>query len=223
MSPHLRKTAGRRRPRHGRPPVRPGRHRARPHRDLRRRGARRGAAAGVRPGRRSRRSSRSAPTSCRCCPRVSTTTRGCGCVLDTEVTGIDPRHAGPSARRRQHAVATTRWCWPPARAVRAAGAGPRPAGLLRLPHHRGPRGDPRRPRPAPRVGAVIGGGLLGLEAANALLPARARHPRGRVRAAADAGAGRRGRRRDAAPAHRAARAAPCTPARPPRRCSATTA
>ena len=42
------------------------------------------------------------------------------------------------------------------------------AGLLRLPHHRGSRGDPRLRADAPKVGVVIGGGLLGLEAANAL-------------------------------------------------------
>ena len=42
---------GGRRQRHGRPPLRAGRDRARPHRDPRHRGGGRGAAAGVRPGR----------------------------------------------------------------------------------------------------------------------------------------------------------------------------
>ena len=57
--------------------------------------------------------------------------------------------------------------------VRAAGAGPRSSVVPRLPHPRRPRRDPRgrsarrRSRPCAR-GVVIGGGLLGLEAANAL-------------------------------------------------------
>ena len=55
------------------------------------------------------------------------------------------------------------------------------------------------------VGAVIGGGLLGLEAANALVPAGPGDPRRRDGAPPDGGAGRRGRRRDPDPAHREAR------------------
>ena len=47
---------------------------------------------------------------------------------------------------------------------------------------------------AASAGVVVGGGLLGLEAAGALRQPRARHPRRRVRAPADAAAGRRGRR-----------------------------
>ena len=54
-------------------------------------------------------------------------------------------------------------------------------------------------------GIVIGGGLLGLEAANALRPARPGDPRRRDGAAADAGAARRRRRRDPGPPHREAR------------------
>jgi nitrite reductase (NADH) large subunit len=59
------------------------------------------------------------------------------------------------------------WCWRPAHILRAAGAGPRSRGVFCLSH-------PRRPRPYCRLrrrakrGVVIGGGLLGLEAANAL-------------------------------------------------------
>ena len=53
-------------------------------------------------------------------------------------------------------------------ALRPSGRGPRPGRLLRLPHDRGPRGDPGRERAA-TSGIVIGGGLLGLEAANALV------------------------------------------------------
>ena len=90
--------------------------------------------------------------------------------------------------------------------VRAAGARARPAGLLRLPHHRRPRGaarlrrEPARRHGRPVRGVVVGGGLLGLEAANALPALGADDARRRVRPAADAAAGRRGRRRGAAPA-----------------------
>ena len=52
--------------------------------------------------------------------------------------------------------------------VRAAGRRARPARLLRLPHDRGPRSDHRRRAARSKVGMVIGGGLLGLEAAKAL-------------------------------------------------------
>ena len=52
------------------------------------------------------------------------------------------------------------------------------------------------------VGAVIGGGLLGLEAAYALSQAGDEGPRDRVRAAADGAAARRDRRRGAAPPDR---------------------
>ena len=135
---------GRRRPRHGRPPLRPGRDRARPDRDPRHRRGRRGAARRPTTGSRSPRSSRSAPRSCPSCPRGSTTTRGSGCCSAPrsrastrrrrpccsadggEVLGL--RRAGAGHRRG---------------AVRAADARPRPARLLRLPHDRGPRGDPR--------------------------------------------------------------------------------
>ena len=66
----------------------------------------------------------------------------------------------------------------------------------------------RRCPPTPtagRTGVVVGGGLLGLEAANALRRLGLSHPRGRAGAPADAAAGRRGRRRHAAPAHRGPR------------------
>ena len=52
--------------------------------------------------------------------------------------------------------------------VRAAGAGPRRDRLLRLPHHRGPARRSRQYAAGRRIGAVVGGGLLGLEAAGAL-------------------------------------------------------
>ena len=78
-------------------------------------------------------------------------------------------------------------------------------GLLRLPHARRPRRHPRRAeaaieRAAPRARGqrlVIGGGLLGLEAANALRLLGPDAARRRVRAAADAAAARRRRRRGA--------------------------
>ena len=54
----------------------------------------------------------------------------------------------------------------------------------------------------PVRGAVVGGGLLGLEAAGALVGLGAALHRRGVRAAADGAAGRRGRRRGAAPDHR---------------------
>ena len=55
------------------------------------------------------------------------------------------------------------------RAVRAADPRRIGAGRLRLPHDRRRRGDPRGVRPARSAAIVIGGGLLGLEAAKALL------------------------------------------------------
>ena len=69
--------------------------------------------------------------------------------------------------------ATTRWCWP---LVRTPFVPPIPGSelpaLLRLPHAGRPRrhpGDGRGSRPVDRAaGVVVGGGLLGLEAANAL-------------------------------------------------------
>ena len=70
----------------------------------------------------------------------------------------------------------------------------RPAGRLRLPDDRGPRGDPARGLDRARA-AVIGGGLLGLEAAKAMLDLGC-DARRRVRAAAHAAPGRRRRRRD---------------------------
>ena len=87
------------------------------------------------------------------------------------------------ARRRWRSIRPARWSAPPRGAelaydklVLATGSYPfvppikgnQDARLLRLPHHRGPGGHRRRARPASNVGTVIGGGLLGLEAANAL-------------------------------------------------------
>ena len=92
------------------------------------------------------------------------------------------------------------------RAVRAAGAGPRPRRRASSTARSTtstrcatpPRPPRRRPGAGRRSGVVVGGGLLGLEAANALRAARALPARRGDRAAADAGAGRRGRRGAAA-------------------------
>ncbi len=65
--------------------------------------------------------------------------------------------------------------------------------------------DRERTLSRPVRGAVVGGGLLGLEAAGALHGDGRRDHGRRVRAAADAAAGRRGRRRGPAPADRGAR------------------
>ena len=206
MSPHLRKTARRRRPRHGRPPLRPGRDRARPHRDPRHRGRRRGAAAGVRPGRahlvlRGRR--RRAVAAAR---RAVRRPAGAAACSAPRSTAFDPGDARPCCSTDGEVLAYDEL-------VLATGAapfvppvpGPRPAGLLRLPDHRGPRGDPRgggdgapRRRRDRRRAARAGG-------RQRAAPARPRDPRGRDGAAADGGAGRRRRRRDPAPAHRGAR------------------
>ena len=170
MSPHLPQDPGRRRPRHGRPPLRAGRDRARPHRDPRHRGRRRGAAAGVRPGRahlvlRGRR--RRALAAAR---GASTTTRGCGCCLGTAVDGFDPetrdRARWPTARSSP----TTSWCWPPARRRSCRRCpGHDLAGCFVYRTIEDLEAIREAAAHGARVGAVIGGGLLGLEAANALV------------------------------------------------------
>ena len=67
--------------------------------------------------------------------------------------------------------------------------GRRPARLLRLPHHRRPRRDQdSAAEDADRAASVVGGGLLGLEAADALRGLGLRHARRRDRAPADAAA-----------------------------------
>ena len=167
---------------------------------------RRGAAAGVRPGRAHLVLRRSAPTSCRCCPtgayddpRVRLRARHRGRpAIDRDARTVD-------ARRRPRSSRTTRWCSPPAprRSCRRCPGRDLPGCFVYRTIE-----DLEAIREAAAgatTGAVIGGGLLGLEAANALRAARPGDPRRRDGAAADAGAGRRRRRRDAAPAHRAAR------------------
>ena len=104
--------------------------------------------------------------------------------------------------------------------VRAAGARPRPrrAASSTAPSTTSTRC--RRTPPARRTGVVVGGGLLGLEAANALRRLGLATHVVEFAPAADAAAGRRGRRRDAAPARRGPR-----PDRPHRtdRCSGSRA
>ena len=89
MSPHLRRTR-RRRPRHGRPPVRPGR----VERGLTETPRRRRLGEEPRPAYdRVALTSffEAAPTRCRCCPRASTTTRGSGCCSARAGRGARPR------------------------------------------------------------------------------------------------------------------------------------
>ena len=74
----------------------------------------------------------------------------------------------------------------------------------------------------PVRGAVVGGGLLGLEAAGALTAMGVETTVVEFAAAADAAAGRRGRRRGAAPADRAARRHACARPPPPPRCAPAT-
>ena len=137
-----------------------------PDRILRGGRARRGAAPGVRPGR--------AVVLVRQRARWS-------CPRRRAVDIASGRARGPGGPRQPHghhgAAAAARVRQPRARhrlvAVRAAGARPRPARLLRLPHDRRRRRAPRvrqtpDQRKDVRSGVVVGGGLLGLEAANAL-------------------------------------------------------
>ena len=141
-------------------------------------------------------------------------TRGSAVHASAPVTAIDPRRArSPSTADAEVeydalVLATGSSAFVP------AGHRRRPARRVRLPHDRrrrrrceawvaAPRG-----RPGPR-GAVVGGGLLGLEAAGALHGAGRRHHGRRVRRPADAAAGRRGRRRGAAPDHRGPGRRPC--------------
>ena len=97
-------------------------------------------------------------------------------------------------------------------AVRAADSRARRARLLRLPHDRRPgaRSAPG-PSAAARRGVVIGGGLLGLEAANALQELGMDDARDRVRAAPDGAAARRRGRRACCAAASRRWASPCTP------------
>ena len=161
--------ARRRRQRHGRPqaargPPRPGRHRRVGHRHLLR-----GAPPGLRPGRASARSStgrrpRSSPwsspgsSSASASPSTSATRWRRSTPRRPTVTsrnGLTDRLRRPGAGHRLVPVR------PPA-------AGQRRPRVLRLPHPRRPGGHPGLRQVGCRAGAVVGGGLLGLEAANAL-------------------------------------------------------
>ena len=91
------------------------------------------------------------------------------CALGARVVAHRPRGARASRPTTASASRTTRWCSPPARAPFVPPVpGIEQARRLRLPHDRGRRGDPRDARRARARGIVIGGGLLGLEAAKAL-------------------------------------------------------
>ena len=88
--------------------------------------------------------------------------------LGEPVTAIDREPPGGDDRRRR-VPRTTRWCWPPAR-TRSCRRSPAPTcpGVFVYRTIDDLEAIRRLRRAARRVGAVIGGGLLGLEAANAL-------------------------------------------------------
>ena len=125
-------------------------------------------------------------------------------VLDTPVASIDREDRDGHARHRRGDRLRRAGAGHRRGAVRAAGPGTGPGRLLRLPDHRGPRGDPRGRRTGERrrghrrrAARPRGGQRPG--------PARPGDPRGRDGAAADAGPARPGRRQHAGPPHRAAR------------------
>ena len=120
--------------------------------------------------------------------------------LTTAVDGID-RDARRSRSATASSRSTTCWCSPPVPARSCHPSRPRPGRLLRLPHDRGPGGDPR--------GVADGHGRCrdrrwparargGQRAA----PARPGDPRRGDGSAADAGAARRRRGSGAPPSHR---------------------
>ena len=164
----------RRRQRHGRPRWSSCRRATgRPHRAaLATSWSRRGAPPGLRPGPPVRCASTAARRG-RLTPRRARLLRPHRHRAPRSATrGRRPRHraAHRAARRRRPASPTTRSCSPPARARSCRRSpGTDLPGVLRLPHDRRPRRHPRLGGPR-AVGAArsIGGGLLGLEAANAL-------------------------------------------------------
>ena len=87
--------------------------------------------------------------------------------LGTAVTGFDPETRTAAARRRRRARVRRAGARHRRGAVRAAGAGPRPARRFVYRTIEDLEAI-RDAAAAARVGAVVGGGLLGLEAANAL-------------------------------------------------------
>ena len=94
--------------------------------------------------------------------------------LNARATGLDrARRVVPSkgrATRRRRRSPTTAWCWPPAprRSCRRSRGATRPAASSTARSRTWRRSAPGRAAPRAASGAVIGGGLLGLEAANAL-------------------------------------------------------
>ncbi len=114
------------------------------------------------------------------------------------VVGVEPARALRHRRRRHRAPNTTGCCWPPARRPSCCRCRARAAGRDRLPRHRRHASHDRRRRALPHA-VVIGGGLLGLEAANGLMRRGMDVHGGAPDALADgAPARRRGRRAAAA-------------------------
>ena len=129
-----------------------------------------------------------------------------------------PGGAGGRARRPHPGRRTTCWCWPPAASRpcrRSAAWSASTAGCTegaRVPHRsRTACGSTARCRSA-STAVVVGGGLLGLQVARALAPARPRHRGRRGRRAPAARPGRRQGRRDPGPRPAPARDHASTPA-----------
>ena len=191
------------------------------HRDPPDRRARRGAPRRLRPGapvvavRRRRR-----PTDLALATPAGTQTTASSSSSATRSSRSTPPPAPrPPASGRALACGRAA-CSPPARTPFVPPIpGTDAAGCVRVPHHRRPRGHPRRGRPAAARGAVVGGGLLGLEAANALrllgLDTTVVEFAARLMAVQlDDGGGAR-----PAPPRRGARPRTCAPARRPPRCA----
>ena len=108
------------------------------------------------------------PRRCSCARRSGSTTTTSTPLLGRRVAAVRAdEHAVDARRRRELPYAAAR---PRDRLERAAAADPRhrPRPRPRVPRPRGLRRDPRRRRRRARSAAVIGGGLLGLEAARGI-------------------------------------------------------
>ena len=182
--------------------------------------ARRGAARALRPGRADHLLHRPRPRRPRARRRAAVaTTRWSRSARRRAPPSIDRACADRHHLRRGAPSATTSSCWRPARTPRCRRSRATTCrgcfvyrtiddvadlrGYVETP--------PRASTDRPLRGAVVGGGLLGLEAAGALQALGVETHRRGVRAAAHAAAGRRGRRRGAAPADRGPRRRRCAP------------
>ena len=161
-----------RRPRHGRTPVRRGA-------ALARRGGRLAGDRAVRGGRRRLRPGRAVRATPALGPRAAGAAgqrlrrrrpgRAAARQRGHRASTGPPRRSPPPTGE---ASATTRWCWPPVRtrSCRRCPGTTCPAASSTAPSTTSTASVPPRRRAAGRapVGVVVGGGLLGLEAANAL-------------------------------------------------------